>query len=395
MKRVLGVLVVLIVPLLSVYAQDSSKILDTFRRNFAIASLDVKIQIVQDAAGAKNAADMGPLYVLAIDFVTDNGSLIATDARFSQLAAIAAEQVGVIKYGPAKASLLKLFQVDSDTQTLSNAATALGIIGAGDAEIVGNLNAYVETQNNLFAGGKQPDIVVLSAVLQALGRLGDPTSFPILFSAMNLGYSDKTTAAARDALLSVKGDFQALLTSVIKDRPLGEKRLALQMALASDKLSSDQKAQVAEFALDVSLHTSAADAATRTGFRDMRFVSARAVGDRTWAPAAPLLIEHLDTTIGEFDRGLVDTNHLLDAIGTLGATGTHDAAVRLTQYLVLINSYTEKGKAYDEKVVLTILAALGDLGDKVAFDDLMYTLYLNYPASVKKAARASLDKLKW
>lgn len=113
------------------------------------------------------------------------------------------------------------------------------------------------------------------------------------------------------------------------------------------------------------------------------------------APAAPLLIEHLDMTIGEFDKGLVDTNHLLDAIGTLGATGTHDAAVRLTQYLVLINSYTEKGKAYDEKIVTTILTALGDLGDKVAFDDLMYTQYLNYPAAVKKAARASLDKLKW
>lgn len=395
MKRALGVLVVLIVPLLSVYAQDSSKILDTFRRNFAIASLDVKIQILQDAAGGKNAADMGPLYMLAIDFVTNNGSLMATDARFSQLAAIAAEQIGIIKYVPAKASLWKLFQVDSDTQTLSNAATALGVVGTGDAEVIGDLNHYVETQNNVFAGGKQPDMVVLAACLQALGKLGDPTSFPILFSAMNLGYSDKITAVARDALLAIKGDFQALLTSVVKDRPLAEKRLALQMALSSEKLSSDQKAQVAQFALDVSLHTSAADTAVRTGFRDMRFMSARALGDRKWAPAAPLLMEHLDTTIGEFDKGLVDTNHLLDAIGALGATGTHDAAVRLTQYLVLINSYTEKGKAYDEKVVTTILAALGDLGDKVAFDDLMYTQYLNYPASVKKAARASLDKLKW
>ncbi len=62
---------------------------------------------------------------------------------------------------------------------------------------------------------------------------------------------------------------------------------------------------------------------------------------------------------------------------------------------MLINSYTEKGKAYDEKVVTSILNALGALGDKVAFDDLMYTQYLNYPTGVKKAARAALDKLKW
>ncbi|HVP20118.1 MAG TPA: hypothetical protein VMU36_14115, partial [Spirochaetia bacterium] len=219
--------------------------------------------------------------------------------------------------------------------------------------------------------------------------------FPILFASMNLGYSDKITALAKNALLSLKGDLQAMVTGVIRDRPLAEKRLALRMALETDKLGSDQKAQVAQFALDVSLHTSASDVAAKRGYQEMRFEAARALADRKWAPAAPLLIEHLDTTIGEFDKGLVDTNHLLDAIGEVGATGTHDAAVRLTQYLVLINSYTEKGKAYDEKVVTTILANLGNLGDKVAFDDLMYTQYLNYPATVKKAARAALDNLKW
>ncbi len=395
MKRALGVFVALIIPLVAVQAQESSKILDTFRRNFAIASLDVKIQILQDAAGGRNAADMGPLYVQAIDFVTDNGSLMATDPRFNQLASIAAEQIGITKFAGAKSSLWRLFQVDSDSQTLQNAATALGAIGSGDAEIVANLNTYVETRNNVFAGGKQIDMPVQTACLAALGKLGDPSSFPILFHALNLGYPDKVTAVAREALLSIKGDFQAMLTNVIKERPLAEKRLALDMALGSDKLTNDQKAQIAQFSLDVALHTSAADTAMRTGYRDMRFVAARALGDRKWAQAAPLLIEHLDMTIGEFDKGLVDTNHLLDAIGTLGATGTHDAAVRLTQYLVLINSYTEKGKAYDEKVVTMILTALGDLGDKVAFDDLMYTQYLNYPAGVKKTARASLDKLKW
>jgi len=91
----------------------------------------------------------------------------------------------------------------------------------------------------------------------------------------------------------------------------------------------------------------------------------------------------------------VDRNHLLDAIGELGAMNTHEAAVRLTQFLVLINSYTEKGKAYDDQVVFQVLTNLGTLGDKVAFDDLMYTQYLNYPNAVKKAARAALDKLKW
>ncbi len=248
-----------------------------------------------------------PCIEQALEFVTDNGSLMASDARFNQLAAIAAEQIGVVKYTASKGGLWKLFQIDSDTQTLQNAAVALGVVGAGDADTIANLNHYVDTQNNLFrrrqaTGHDRPGRLHAGA-----GALGDPSSFPILFSAMNVGYPDKITAVAKDALLSIKGDFQALLTGVIKERPLSEKRLALQMALDSDKLTSDQKAQVSQFALDISLHSSAADAAAKDGFRDMRFTAARALGDRAWAPAASLLVEHLDTTIGEFDKGLVDT----------------------------------------------------------------------------------------
>jgi len=62
---------------------------------------------------------------------------------------------------------------------------------------------------------------------------------------------------------------------------------------------------------------------------------------------------------------------------------------------VLVNSYTEKSKGYDEQVVMGIIAALGTLGDKVGYNDLLYTQYINYSAAVKKAARAALDKLKW
>jgi HEAT repeat protein len=253
----------------------------------------------------------------------------------------------------------------------------------------------VDSQNSLFISGKQPDNNVIAACFQALGKLGDPSSFPVLFSAMYLGYSDAVAGIAHDALLALKGDLTEMLRGVIKDRPLAEKKLALQMAIDSDKLSDDQKAKLAQFALDIGLHSSVSDAASKGVLRDIRFQAAAALGARKWSDATGLLIEHLDMAIGEFDKGLVDRNHLVDAITNLGAMNTHDAAVRLTQYLVLLNSYAEKGKVFDDQVVFTVLQNLGALGDKVAFDDLMYTQYLNYSAGVKKAARAALDKLKW
>jgi hypothetical protein len=395
MKRVVIVLAALLAAAGVAQAQDAQKLLDTFKRNFAIASLDVKIQILQDASAGKTASAMGPLFQQAVDFVNDNASLVPTDARFNQLASIAVEQLGLVGYKDARGSAWHLFQSGVDSQTMAKAALALGVIGAGDVDSIANLNRYVDSQNTLFAAGKPPDTIVIAAAFQALGKLGDAASFPVLFAAVNLGYGEKLTAIAKDALFSLKGDFGAMLTTVIKERPLPDKKLALQMALDSDKLSDSAKAQTAQTALDIALHSSVPDADGRGILRDIRFQAAASLAARAVSAAGPLMIEHLDMTIGEFDKGLVDRNHLLDAVSELGAMATHDAASRLTQYLVLINSYTEKGSAFDESVVTAVLQNLGTLGDKVAFDDLMYTQYLNYSASVKKAARAALDKLKW
>jgi hypothetical protein len=395
MKRALLIVIGIFIAAALAQAQDAQKILDTFRRNFAIGSLDVKIQILQDAAADKNAASLGPLFQQAVDFVIDNASLVPTDPRFSQLAAIGADQIGAIGFTAGRYSVWKLFQVTKDSQTLAKAATTLGTAGAGDPEIIADLNRYLDGQNGLFASGSMPDTPVLAAAITSIGKLGDPSSFPILFSAMNLGYSDQITAMAKDALLSLKGDFKEMLLGVIKDRPVSEKKLALQMSLDSDKLTAEQKGTIAEFSMDVGLHANAADAAGKATLRDMRFIAAAALGAGKWSHATPFMIEHFDSAIGEYDKGLVDKGRLLDAITALGAMGTHEAAVRLTQYLVLLNSYAEKSKGYDEGIVLTVLNTLGALGDKVAFDDLMYTQYLNYSTTVKKAARASLDKLKW
>jgi hypothetical protein len=395
MRRTVAIVVVVCLSVFAAAAQDTQKVLDTFKRNFAIASLDVKIQILQDAAASKGSVDLGPLYQQAVDFVLDNSSFLSSDPRFRQLAAVASDQIATAAYQPAKFSLWKLFQTDTDTTLRVRIATSLGAIGAGDAEIVGDFNHFLDTQNTTFSTGKGPDVQVVGATVQAMGKLGDPSSFPFLFTAMNLEYSDQITASAKAALLAIKGDLKDMLIGVIKSGLIQEKRKALTMGLDSDTLSSDAKGQVAEYALDVSLHTGANDPTSKGLLRDMRSASAGALKDRNRSSATALLIENLDTTIGEFDRGLTDKRNLLGSIAALGAMGTHDAAVRLTQYLVLLNSYTEKGRGYDEQTVLTLLDNLGILADKVSFDDLMYTQYLNYTAAVKKSARAALEKLKW
>ena len=394
MRRAFWIMVMLVIIITGGWSQEAGELLKTYKRNFAIASLDVKIHILEDASGM-DSQEMGPLYLQALDYVLDNFSLIPTDQRFRQLSVVALNQIGNLAYTDARHSVWKIFEMDSETTVRANAMNALGVIGKGDEDIIQNINHWLESQNNIFQTGKIPDLQVIIATVTALGQIGDQSSFPILFSAMNLGYSGDITRQARGALLMTQGDLKDHLLVVIKTRTLPEKKEALIMAVESDRLDDDKKGEVAEFALDVGLHTAASDTLLKATAREIRSIANRALSERRWSKATPLVIEHFDNALLEYDRGISSKGFLLEAIAGLGNMGTHEAAVRLTQYLVLLNSYTEKGLGFDEQIMLAVTSSLGKLGDKTAFDDLLYAQYLNYNAPVKKAAREALENLKW
>jgi hypothetical protein len=99
--------------------------------------------------------------------------------------------------------------------------------------------------------------------------------------------------------------------------------------------------------------------------------------------------------LAEYNDGKGAASELLDAVSCLGVMGSTDAAQALALQLQLINAQTEAGKPFDDAMLLGVIDALGNLGDKVAFDYLLYVGYLRYPESVKNAARSALQKLKW
>jgi hypothetical protein len=75
--------------------------------------------------------------------------------------------------------------------------------------------------------------------------------------------------------------------------------------------------------------------------------------------------------------------------------GTSEAAQALSLQLGLINSTMERTREFDEELLISVIEALGNIGDKVAFDYLLYIGYLPYPDSVQTAARDAMNRLKW
>jgi hypothetical protein len=167
----------------------------------------------------------------------------------------------------------------------------------------------------------------------------------------------------------------------------------LRIGLSNEDLRDDEKGEIAEAALKKGLYSTASQPQEREILRQIRYEAVRTLTKYTWSTATVDVIEHFDQTLQESILGIGRTSHVIEAIQALGAMNTHEAAVRLSLYLDLLNSDVERGKNVEDDIVLAVIQSLGELGDKVAFDYLLYARLLDYSDSIKKAAQDSLNQL--
>ncbi|MBN2050500.1 MAG: hypothetical protein JW760_08665 [Spirochaetales bacterium] len=373
-------------------AQDSA-VVEAFQKNFTRGSLSTKIQVLQDSASLESE-NMSPLYLQAMKFVIDNSEQLKTDSLARELTVLSVRLVGMRGYQEAAFDLWQLFSIFEDTGVRVEIMNALGKTAVENTRVSTYIINWLSSMNTIYASGGWVDKQVLAEAVVTLGRLGRSDSFPVVFAALTAGYSDDISDKAALALKSLQGNYAAMLKDVIETSSLPQKLEALKMALEDPALAETEKGELSEVALEYGLSLSPSGPAEQETARQLRYHAVRGLAAAKWTEASAKVIKHFDTTLLEYDRGITRKENLLEAISALGSMGNHEAAVRLTLYLELLNSYTENGQVVDEQIILAVISNLGRLGDIVAFDYLLYTGYLNYAAPVKKAAREAIEQLK-
>jgi hypothetical protein len=379
-------------------AQDADSIALAYRRNFARASLVTKLELLKEAASRTDAA-MGPVYDMALRFAVDNSALLGPDQQLKDLAILAASETGRAAYGKSIDNLWALFQGSKDPDIRSAAVAALGTAGAGEARVAENLNAFLASQNSLFRSGAQPEYPTLAACIEALGALGDGSSFAVLFSAYVVGYSPGLTATAAKALGSIKGDYRGYLLRVITRNPPLEKTAAYSAGMDNTNFAADDRGELSEGAMGAAL-TATSNLASYSpveiqALRELRLSATRQLRALKWQKASPLAVAHFKLVQSDYAKGAASKTDFLEAIACLGAMGSTEAAQALALYLQLINAQTEQGSPFDEDILLASIKALGELGDKAAFDYLLQIGYLQYTEAIKRSAKDALLRLRW
>jgi HEAT repeat protein len=379
-------------------------ILISYKRNFVRASLSTKSGILRDAAGDEKAQEfISPFYDFALKFVLDNAELLRNDPDMIALAGIAVQGVGEIGNKSAADTLWKVFQAFEDSFSRGKVLEALASLGKGNSKIIGYLNQFLADQNNLFRSGISPDLPSLIASIRTLGILGDVSSFPVLFAAMVCNYSQEITAETVKAQESIQGNLKQFLSDVIRKNPPQEKLIAFNLAARSSRFTDADRGLLAETALETALNLIPGESPglsfpqppTEAIAASLRYAAVEVITQLEWVRATPLVIRHFYLVQTDYENGVAPKDRLIEAINCLGAMGNSDAAQVLSLQLGFFNSQTERTGEFDEKILLAVIHALGKIGDKVAFDYLLYMSYLSYPETIQAAAKEALNRLKW
>ena len=377
-------------------AQES--ILSSYERNFIRASLPAKTSVLNDAATDEKSAEfIGALCEIALQFALANGESLRGDPDMIDLVAAAARGARTGGNTASVKSLWDLFQIYHDPYSRVEILGALAVLGKGNPRVIQDLNQFLEEQNNSFrsSGSTDPasqngqDYPVLRACIEALGILGDDSSFPVLFSAMTTAYPQAVTGETLKALESLHGNYRDFLIAVIQKNPFPEKAAAFRIGAYNDKLQADERGELAQAALEAALEYSGPAGAL------LRYDAITVLTGLKWSSATPLAIRNFYQVQADYTSNIAPRERLIEAIVCLGAMGRSEAAQALALQLGYINSQTEKSGEYDEALVLALIDALGELADKSAFDYLLHISYLNYPDKIQAAAREALNRLTW
>ncbi|MCH5294590.1 MAG: hypothetical protein J1F14_01635 [Treponema sp.] len=362
---------------------------DPDRARYLLGDIREKTAAVESAAQGGNAE----LAAEALDFVLQEYHTLGEDEGVISLAIASvralSDLAGTGEQQAVSALLGKVFYTFHDSALRIAALTSLAAFpSAGNVSII---NAYVSEK--VQSGAPMDD--VLLAAIKSLKTIGNRTSFNLLFVADLLGIWSDYSDALADSYGPLANSCGREILNILSTVSVEQKLVVLTNVVKNPHISEKIQGEVAENALSQAIYTAGDSPEPSESLIGLQLLSLRTIADTHWTRASDMVTEFFSIARNEFDGGSIDAVQFAGVIRDIASVASADMGQVLSQYLDALNKSAETGTMPEEVVILAVINALGGLGDKVAFDYLLYVTYLDYPEKVTQAARNALANLKW
>ena len=370
---------------------SDSAIVLSYQRNFSRGGISTKLDLLSDAANIPSI-NMTPLYGDALDFVISSHSLLGEDKQLVDMAVLAMQAAASGGDASILEPVYEVFSLFTNAQVKVAAIGAIAAFSPPESDGFKFLESIFESALDGSASGSLANPEVMCSILSAFATIGSPNVFPLVFRAATSSSSPAVVDEAAKTLLSFDDGFAENIKAIVSEGDPAKTQAALELAQKKDSLSPMELGEIAESAFNSMLNISGRG---NLGAEPVLLSAMQVLAELKWSQASQSVLQYFYRIQSGYPNDKTSAEKLIPVINCLGAMGTTEAAQGLSIFLGLLNSETEQKKTCNEELMLSIINALGDLGDKAAFDYLLYVDYLEYPESVKKASRDALARLKW
>lgn len=361
------------------------------KKSFIRGNIVDKIEAVKEASENESLE----LAFAGISFVTEYRPLLGQDRDLSALA------IASILKLPKNLTLSK--QSEDILTHLCNIFTIFTDENVKIA-VLNKFDEFSNTETNqkivpfinnyLISNDTNKDLAVEKRAIEVVSKIGNAETFTIIYKKWKNGVPELKPTLDK-ALISVSSKNLPLVVKIISESNITEIHNYFILISESNEISKNFKAEIAENVLSATINNKEDNIETSIDSVALQIKVLQVISDSNWTKASKLAVRYFSIAKQEYKDKLMSETQFVQVINCITNLASTDSAKALSNYLAEMNIAVENNKIPAKSVVLATINSLGILGDKSAFDNLLYVTYLNYPEDVKSNAREALAKLKW
>lgn len=390
MKRIVFILVFIFCRF-SVFAIDQDELLN-LRKDFISAGIDAKAVILRSLSQSDDRS-LIPIYQDAVEYVKNSYVILQNDEKLLNIGIIAVTKLGELNDLKASGSIRYLFSTVENEDFQIACLKSISKLVQKDFAFTDYLNSLYETGLSDLISGKAFNVNLLRVYAETLGNFADSSSFDVLIKTLFYPVNDSLKDTVKTALNNISFNYFDEIFAKTLQKNIQYIWTLYLLAKENKRIEGTELGRISELVFDYGLKN----------LQDVDFESAENLIEETLPVLSALKWSKASSQVNKFFyyvQGLRKTNRrgdelLIKIIDCMGNLGTIECSQNLSIFLGVLNSETEKTKQYSEPLVLSVITALRKLGDKTAFDYLLYVEYLNYSETVKQASRNAIEELKW
>lgn len=367
----------------------SAQTKDDIERKFVCGNIREKIEAVQEA-DEENALKIAGL---ALDYSLSAVDIIGQDPALSALAQsalLASAKVDGAEVLSDK-MLLVFNHFDDESvkvtavETLSNFETAKT---NGTTEI---LNGYIEERYK----ENHPGNMLIGSIIITLGKIGDEHSFTLIYNIWLNSLWTEYKETVENSLKSLCEAFPSEVNKVVFFSDNSVILRFLELVIKSNENKNNLKENLAQNALSYAIYNVESKQEFSKEFFLIQKEALKTLSSAKWSSAEEVVLKNFAIAKKEHEMKIISDKDFAEIITLTSSFSTAKTASAFSALLGEYNSKAVTSALPSEEVMLALIKSLGELGDKAAFDNLLYVTYLNYSPDVIEEAKNSLAKLQW